>query len=135
MNKNTDKITWVFIFEPNNTKAITEAKIKEISNPEEYLDVIQSSEIETINIKIVLVNRKNKPPTTHFILDNKELYSIEKGEDLHECISKIVEAKPRKVVVFHDAKEPYENIVNLFLKYREKYKVKCKIYLDGIEIV
>jgi len=40
MNKNTDKITWVFIFEPNNTKAITEAKIKEISNPEEYLDVI-----------------------------------------------------------------------------------------------
>jgi len=40
MNENTDKITWVFIFEPNNAKAITEAKIKEISNPEEYLDVI-----------------------------------------------------------------------------------------------
>jgi len=110
--------------------------------------------MEAINVKIVLVNRKEVYPTTHFILDDKMLYSIVKKEDhvelnmggitvsnyyldvvLDTCISKILEAKPKKVVVFHNAKEPYENIVNLFLKYREKYKVKCKIYLDGIEIV
>jgi len=92
--KETEKVTWVLIFEPNSTRAVVEAKIASVSKPEEYLDVVLDTghvirflalgDVDTLsNLKSVMERfkegdrgRKNPPESKTIRKDDLE-WSIE----------------------------------------------------------